>query len=427
MVSAMDLSKSRWSRSDDLKMLMNQSHCVNTDAELYAMALDFFAGHDFLGGDGRSMLFRLEKPDDGLRLVAHRNVDPTTLSRCSRLDLGRCLCGRVAADGQMIVAISSDERHDIHIDGIAGHGHLVTPIVFCGRVIGVVNLFLRVESPWLPDTRNESMMFMDIAGMILASAIGRLWALSSAWQEKRDEFGLFVAGFAHEINNSLGLSFVAASEIRFRTGVLKHLMEGDGITETQLWDYLDTVGVMSEVVINQMTVAGDLVRYFEKNPMRVADIKKRNYSLSQNIQATLDSFKCEFEEKNVQIYFEITSDIVIFGRPGSLTRIMVNIIKNSLSHGFAGQDGGSIEINIHRDATMLEICYRDSGCGMSEDVLARITDPFFTTKKDAGGSGLGMYVVANLIAQDLQGEMVMHSAPGEGFEIKIRFHASLHD
>ena len=61
----------------------------------------------------------------------------------------------------------------------------------------------------------------------------------------------------------------------------------------------------------------------------------------------------------------------------------------------------------------------DSGHGMPPEVLAKIYDPFFTTRRGAGGSGLGMHIVFNLVSERLKGEIRCDSAVGEGTRFSL--------
>ncbi|MBF0124679.1 MAG: ATP-binding protein, partial [Magnetococcales bacterium] len=58
---------------------------------------------------------------------------------------------------------------------------------------------------------------------------------------------------------------------------------------------------------------------------------------------------------------------------------------------------------------------------MSEQTLKRLYEPFFTTNRNQGGSGLGMYIVFNLVTQRLHGTITCDSAPGQGTQFQIRF------
>ena len=105
--------------------------------------------------------------------------------------------------------------------------------------------------------------------------------------------------------------------------------------------------------------------------------------------------------------------------PGDWASIFINLISNSLKHGFKGQEHGRIEIRIARnDKNRLCVDYRDDGTGIQPEVLARIFDPFFTTDIQQG-MGLGMHLVYNLVTHRMGGTIRCESAPGEGVHFHI--------
>ncbi|MDP6506700.1 MAG: HAMP domain-containing sensor histidine kinase, partial [Planctomycetota bacterium] len=93
-------------------------------------------------------------------------------------------------------------------------------------------------------------------------------------------------------------------------------------------------------------------------------------------------------------------------------------------------DGGSVEIQTHllidASAPMVQVSVQDSGIGIPEDARAQVFEPFFTTRRNQGGSGLGMHIVYNLVVQKLQGTIVCESEVGKGtsFTVKIPHESS---
>lgn len=67
------------------------------------------------------------------------------------------------------------------------------------------------------------------------------------------------------------------------------------------------------------------------------------------------------------------------------------------------------------------LIYRDNGKGVDSDQLNQLLDPFYTTKRNEGGTGPGLHIVYNLVTQKLGGSLETKSKPGEGLEFKIRF------
>ena len=95
---------------------------------------------------------------------------------------------------------------------------------------------------------------------------------------------------------------------------------------------------------------------------------------------------------------------------------------NSVIHGFENIEKGDIEISAELvTANKFKLVYRDNGKGIPDDIKKRIFDPFVTTKRGQGGSGLGMHLVYNLVTQALNGSIVLSSEEGQGVEFVIVF------
>ena len=67
----------------------------------------------------------------------------------------------------------------------------------------------------------------------------------------------------------------------------------------------------------------------------------------------------------------------------------------------------------------IEISFSDNGAGMSPDVQRQAFDPFFTTRRNEGGTGLGLHIVYNLVTQQLGGRMMLESRLGQGTTFRI--------
>ncbi len=94
---------------------------------------------------------------------------------------------------------------------------------------------------------------------------------------------------------------------------------------------------------------------------------------------------------------------------------------NSLIHGFEKTDSGIISIKLYITDSQLFIEYFDDGIGIAIENVKHVFKPLFTTKKDHGGSGLGMHIINGMVRQNLNGniELVNDSAQGVHFRISI--------
>jgi signal transduction histidine kinase len=106
-----------------------------------------------------------------------------------------------------------------------------------------------------------------------------------------------------------------------------------------------------------------------------------------------------------------------------LVQVLSNLVINSYLHAFnEGARPGKIRIAVAIEADdRLRINYSDDGAGMPPETLVHLFEPFFTTRRGKGGSGLGMYIVYNLVTQVLRGSIQCESGPGKGMHCVIKF------
>jgi signal transduction histidine kinase len=117
-----------------------------------------------------------------------------------------------------------------------------------------------------------------------------------------------------------------------------------------------------------------------------------------------------------------TQEHMIESKAGPINQIMNNLIMNSIIHDFEDMDEDEININIECvDDNKVSIKFKDNGKGIPEHLLKRILDPFVTTKRGQGGSGLGMHLVYNLVTQALSGSITLVSEEGHGVQFAIVF------
>jgi len=103
--------------------------------------------------------------------------------------------------------------------------------------------------------------------------------------------------------------------------------------------------------------------------------------------------------------------------------VVTNLVTNSLTHGFPDGRAGHITLTVREDAGTVVLQYADDGDGIPPEHLKRIYDPFFTTRRGGGGSGLGLHIVYNLVTQRLGGSISASSEPGAGARFEVRFPA----
>ena len=239
--------------------------------------------------------------------------------------------------------------------------------------------------------------------------------------EKMASLGRLVAGFAHEINTPIGVAVGAITHGDDTIDKLKALLAMDEVSERALTQQLDYLQESHELAFSNLRRAADLVQRFKRTSIDCSSEQQREYQLDELIKDVLMVLRSALKHTGIEVKVECPEAIKLYGTPGLLEQVLTNLITNSITHGFDdGKHAGNIVIKATQTPEQrLVIDYQDDGTGMSEEVRRQIFEPFFTTRRDRGGSGLGMYVIYNIVTQQLAGRIQIISAPGAGARFLI--------
>lgn len=237
--------------------------------------------------------------------------------------------------------------------------------------------------------------------------------------EKMAALGNLVAGVAHEINTPVGICVTAASRLDSKTQDFIELYKAGNMKRTDLQNYLKTSLEGSKILMTNLKRAASLVQSFKSVAVKQSSEEERIFNLKTYIEETLMALQPELKNKPYILEFESEEDIMIKSHPGAFSQVITNFVMNSLIHGFKGKDEGTITLKAETKNKELIFTYQDNGNGMPPDIAQRIYEPFFTTNRDGGGSGLGMNIVYNLVSQKLGGTLNLKTSEGQGVKFTI--------
>ncbi len=236
--------------------------------------------------------------------------------------------------------------------------------------------------------------------------------------EKMASLGRMVAGFAHELNTPVGIAVGAISHGAEALDDIDALLTGEEVDEERLRERLASLRDGGELALANLRRAASLVQRFKRSSIDQISEQKRVFLLREMVDDVRFSLQAQLRKGPVEVMVDCPADLRINGIPGLLEQLLINLLLNSLQHGFAdGTRPGTIRIGITVPrAGWLEIKYGDNGAGMVSEVAARIFEPFFTTRRGAGGSGLGMFLCYNIVTVELGGTIACAGHPGEGVQ-----------
>ncbi len=238
--------------------------------------------------------------------------------------------------------------------------------------------------------------------------------------EKLAALGELVAGVAHEINTPVGIGVTAASHLELKTREIEGLHQSGKLKRSDLEGYLNTASESSGALLSNLTRAAELIRSFKQVAVDQSTQERRRFNLKQYIDGVLLSLRPKLKKTHHGVVVECPDELELDSYPGAFSQIITNLVMNSLIHGFEHKEQGAIRIKAYWEDGALVLRYSDDGCGMGEALRSRMFEPFYTTKRGQGASGLGLHIVYNLVNQSLGGSITCESAPGQGTTFVIR-------
>ncbi|MFX0208998.1 MAG: cache domain-containing protein, partial [Candidatus Hodarchaeota archaeon] len=220
--------------------------------------------------------------------------------------------------------------------------------------------------------------------------------------ERLATLGQLAAGVAHEINNPLGTISIYTQMILDELG-----KDNDSCRESL------------QVVMKQTNRAGRIVKDLlefarqsepEMRPLNINDILRKAIAITTH----------PAELQNIRLAIKLAPELPdIQGDSDKLQQVFVNIIINAIQ---AMPEGGELNFNtrITDDSKGIEIEISDTGCGIPQEHLSKLFDPFFSTKSTGEGTGLGLSVSLGIV-QRHNGTIDVKSKVGEGSTFIVRF------
>jgi len=239
--------------------------------------------------------------------------------------------------------------------------------------------------------------------------------------EKMASLGQMVAGVAHEVNTPIGLGVTASTMLSDRIDEIQAELENKSLSAKKLDRFLAESKENTQIIYRNLSRAADLVSSFKQVAVDQTADNTRNVKIENFVNEVILSLHPTLKKYNHEIVVNCDPKLELRTKPGPINQILINMIMNSLVHAFDSIDYGTMTIDIWCENDTCHIKYNDNGTGIEEKIKQRIFDPFVTTRRGEGGSGLGLHLVYNLVTQALGGNITVESELGNGATFNINF------
>lgn len=218
--------------------------------------------------------------------------------------------------------------------------------------------------------------------------------------EKLMIMGMIASEIAHEVGTPLNI-------ISGRVELLAERAKADARMGKDL-------GVINQQIERITKIIRERLDLTRRKTGRRTEIR-----LDRVIRGLLEFLRVQFEKSNVSLDVSLDEKIHVDGDEDQIQQIFLNVLMNAVQ---ATDPGGAIKVSsrvqVRNHKKYVEVCIEDSGKGIPAENLNKIFDPFFSTKKDAGGTGIGLSVVRDLVKRH-EGDIQVESEVGKGTTFRI--------
>jgi PAS domain S-box-containing protein len=238
--------------------------------------------------------------------------------------------------------------------------------------------------------------------------------------EKLAALGRLVAGVAHEINTPVGIGLTVASSLQHRYEVFATEVGRGNIRRSALNEFLDVVRNASVQLVANLHRASELVQSFKQVAADRGRLEQRRFEAGELTEQVLVGLRPELRRRGLALDVACEPGLNMDSLPGPYGLVLSNLVLNSVMHAFPHGEQGTISVKARLFGNdEVEIVLSDDGCGMSPQIRRQAFDPFFTTRRHEGATGLGLHIVHSMVVDRLEGRLALTSEPGAGTSVRL--------
>ena len=240
--------------------------------------------------------------------------------------------------------------------------------------------------------------------------------------EKMAALGNLVAGIAHEVNTPLGIALTSVSNCKEELKGIYRDFENDELTEQGFKDFEAICSEGLNLAETSLMRAANLVQDFKRTSADQTSLEIEEIALDEYIPRVCNPLKPMLRKEQVELSIDVTPNLVITTCPGIIAQLLTNLISNAQRHAFGpsvNNDVNRVSVSCSKNVKGIVISVQDNGKGIPEALHKKVFEPFYTTARDKGGTGLGLNILYNLVRQKFNGEIDLTSTPGEGTKVTV--------
>lgn len=271
---------------------------------------------------------------------------------------------------------------------------------------------------------------LEISNKNLSNSLTQLKSVQERLiqNEKLAALGELITGIAHELNTPIGVSITTVSYLEMKRKELENAIEKNHLKKSQLSKFLSINQASLQTLELNLRKSSDLIELFKQLSTTPDNSDFKKFNISVELQTIYSNLKNQLSQSNIIFNIDCFDHIEILSYKHSFNQVVLQLIHNAMAHAFESPFSKSekkidIVAKIENDKLLLTIS--DNGIGLAPNVLNQVLNPFFTTARGRGFSGLGLNICYNIVSTNLSGEMTISSEKTLGTTITLHIPVNL--
>jgi len=345
------------------------------------------------------------------------------------------LAQRSTPDALMEACLRTGEHATSNPGPDGGYAELVLPLKSGVHVMGILALESTNPRAFNADAVSVMRAIAQQVAVAMDNANLHLETILNARQqeenrekllvaEKMASLGRLTAGIAHGRERRIHFVGDALLELESLVTEYRESIGDDSVNDD---DHREIAAEMSKAISlasGAAERAAGFVRGVKSQTRDLSTQQQVDFNVVTTIQDAILLLSHSLREKNCKLELHKSADnLPVHGSPGRLAQVITNLITNAVDASaatVAQQGGAKIDITLELEDLFVVMRVKDQGSGIPPEVLPRIFEPMFSTKKFGDGTGLGLTIVNDIVTGDFKGSINIDSTVGQGTTFIVR-------
>ncbi len=241
--------------------------------------------------------------------------------------------------------------------------------------------------------------------------------------EQLQQMGRLVAGVGHELNTPIGSSLTLASFLADRAREVEDRLE-DSVSGGEVAKFISQSREAADSLMRNLNRSSKLIRTFRSLSVDPAENNVRRFFLYQVLDVCVQRF-LDLPDFRLTLRSDCPENIELTNDPEAIEFCIEQLLENSLHHSYSGETRGTVDIHVVKEAQRVILRYRDYGHLHPELDMERIFEPFYTTMRAKGRTGLGLHIVQNMVRYRMKGGISVDLPKQGGMEFLLSIPSDL--